>query len=190
MAPIRVGINGFGRIGRTVFRIMHGRSKEFEVVCINDLSPADGLAHLLKYDTVMGRFGATVTAQEGGLVVDGKAVRVTAEKDPSNLPWKGMEVDIAIESTGIFRKREEIARHLTAGARKVVRKLAPAATRRIARRLSGDAKLKAQVDAYLDHYDVLLHDAVDRDPAGLLTATLLGSEAGRSYLLLDAALSD
>ena len=120
MAPIRVGINGFGRIGRTVFRIMHGRSQEFEVVCVNDLAPADGLAHLLKYDTVMGRFGAPVTAQEGALVVDGKTVRVTAEKDPSNLPWKGLEVDIAIESTGIFRKREEIARHLTAGARKVV----------------------------------------------------------------------
>jgi glyceraldehyde 3-phosphate dehydrogenase len=78
------------------------------------------LAHLLKYDTVMGRFGASVTAQEGALVVDGKTVRVTAEKDPANLPWKGLEVDIAIESTGIFRKREEIARHLTAGARKVV----------------------------------------------------------------------
>ena len=120
MAPIRVGINGFGRIGRTVFRIMHGRSKEFEVVCVNDLAPADGLAHLLKYDTVMGRFGASVTAQEGALLVDGKTVRVTAEKDPANLPWKGLEVDIAIESTGIFRKREEIARHLTAGARKVV----------------------------------------------------------------------
>jgi glyceraldehyde 3-phosphate dehydrogenase len=120
MAPIRIGINGFGRIGRTVFRIMHGRSKEFEVVCVNDLAPAESLAHLLKYDTVMGRFGAKVSAQEGALVVDGKSVRVTAEKDPGNLPWKDLKVDIAIESTGIFRKREEIARHLTAGASKVV----------------------------------------------------------------------
>ena len=120
MAAIRIGINGFGRIGRTVFRIMHERSKEFEVVCVNDLAPADGLAHLLKYDTVMGRFGAKVSAQEGALVVDGRSVRVTAEKDPANLPWKDLKVDIAIESTGIFRKREEIARHLTAGAHKVV----------------------------------------------------------------------
>jgi glyceraldehyde 3-phosphate dehydrogenase len=120
MAPIRIGINGFGRIGRTVFRIMQARGREFEVVCVNDLAPADSLAHLLKYDTVMGRFDAKVVSQEGALVVDGRAVRVTAEKDPGNLPWKDLKVDIAIESTGIFRKREEIARHLTAGARKVV----------------------------------------------------------------------
>ncbi len=120
MAPIRIGINGFGRIGRTVFRIMQDRSREFEVVCVNDLAPADALAHLLKYDTVMGRFGARVTAQEGALVVDGRSVRVTAEKDPGNLPWKDLKVDVAIESTGIFRKREEIARHVTAGARRVV----------------------------------------------------------------------
>ena len=120
MAPIRIGINGFGRIGRTVFRIMQARGKEFEVVCVNDLAPADSLAHLLKYDTVMGRFGVPVSAQEGALVVGGRTVRVTAEKDPGNLPWKDLKVDVAIESTGIFRKREEIARHLTAGARRVV----------------------------------------------------------------------
>jgi len=120
MAPIRIGINGFGRIGRTVFRIMQARGKEFEVVCVNDLAPADSLAHLLKYDTVMGRFGVPVSAQEGALVVGGRTVRVTAEKDPGNLPWKDLKVDVAIESTGIFRKRDEIARHLTAGARRVV----------------------------------------------------------------------
>jgi len=120
MAAIRVGINGFGRIGRTLFRILHERRSEFEVVCVNDLAAPEALAHLLKYDTVMGRFGAEVRASEGSLSVDGRAVRVTAEKDPGNLPWKELKVDVAIESTGVFRKREEIARHLTAGARKVV----------------------------------------------------------------------
>jgi glyceraldehyde 3-phosphate dehydrogenase len=120
MAAIRVGINGFGRIGRTLFRIMHARRSEFEVVGINDLSPADSLAHLLKYDTVMGRFPGAVTGREGAIVVDGHEVRVTAEKDPANLPWKDLRVDISIESTGVFRKREEIARHLSAGARKVL----------------------------------------------------------------------
>ena len=120
MAAIRVGINGFGRIGRTVFRIMQERRSEFEIVGINDLSPADSLAHLLKYDTVMGRFPGAVSGREGAITVDGREVRVTAEKDPANLPWKDLKVDISIESTGVFRKREEIARHLTAGARKVV----------------------------------------------------------------------
>jgi glyceraldehyde 3-phosphate dehydrogenase len=120
MAAIRVGINGFGRIGRTLFRIMQERRSEFEIVCVNDLAPADSLAHLLKYDTVMGRMPGTVSGREGAITVDGREVRVTAEKDPANLPWKELKVDISIESTGVFRKREEIARHLTAGARKVV----------------------------------------------------------------------
>jgi glyceraldehyde 3-phosphate dehydrogenase len=121
---IRIGINGFGRIGRTVFRILHAR-KEFEVVLINDLAPPDALAHLLKYDTVMRAFAGTVAAQEGALLVDGKPVRVTAEKNPANLPWKELKADIVIESTGIFRKREEVAAHLTAGAGKVILTVPP-----------------------------------------------------------------
>jgi glyceraldehyde 3-phosphate dehydrogenase len=120
MAPIRIGINGFGRIGRTVLRIAHERRAEFEVVGINDLAPADSLAHLLRYDTVMGRFGAEVKGKEGELAVAGRPIRVSAEKDPANLPWKALKVDIAIESTGVFRKRDEVARHLAAGASKVV----------------------------------------------------------------------
>ncbi len=120
MAPIRIGINGFGRIGRAVLRIAHERRSEFEVVGINDLAPADSLAHLLRYDTVMGRFGASVACKAGELAIDGRTLRVTAEKDPANLPWKELKVDIAIESTGIFRKREEVARHLSAGASRVV----------------------------------------------------------------------
>jgi len=116
---IRIGINGFGRIGRTVFRIMQER-KEFEVVLINDLSDPASLAHLLKYDSVMGRFGHEVSSAEGALVVDGRTVKVTAERDPKNLPWKALNVDFVVESTGKFRKREEIAQHLTAGAKKVL----------------------------------------------------------------------
>ncbi|MHC5211762.1 MAG: type I glyceraldehyde-3-phosphate dehydrogenase [Planctomycetota bacterium] len=120
----RIGINGFGRIGRAVFRIMHAR-KDFEVVLINDLAPPQALAHLLKYDTVMRAFDGQVVAQEGALAIDGKSVRVTAEKDPANLPWKDLDVDIVVESTGIFRKRDEVAAHLKAGARKVILTVPP-----------------------------------------------------------------
>ncbi|MHC4845550.1 MAG: type I glyceraldehyde-3-phosphate dehydrogenase [Planctomycetota bacterium] len=121
---IRIGINGFGRIGRNVFRIMHGRD-DLEVVLINDLAPPASLAHLLKYDTVMGRFDGTVSADEGALNVDGNAVRVTAERDPKNIPWKDNQVDYVIEATGIFRKRAEIAAHLDAGASKVLLTVPP-----------------------------------------------------------------
>lgn len=121
---IRVGINGFGRIGRTVMRIMEARS-DMEVVCINDLASPDALAHLFKYDSVMGRFGADVTASEGALSVGGRSVRVTAERDPAKLPWKEMKIDFVVESTGIFRKRSEIAAHLEAGAPKVLLTVPP-----------------------------------------------------------------
>ena len=121
---IRIGINGFGRIGRAVFRIMHAR-REFEVVAINDLAAPESLAHLLKYDTVMGRFGQDVKAREGALEVGGRSIQVTAEKSPTNLPWKDLRADVVIESTGIFRKREEIAQHLTAGAKRVILTVPP-----------------------------------------------------------------
>ena len=121
---IKVGINGFGRIGRTVMRIAEARD-DVEVVCVNDLAAPGDLAHLLKYDTVMGRFGKSVTASEGSLAVDGREVRVTAEREPGKLPWKEMGVEMVVESTGIFRKREQIAAHLDAGARKVVLTVPP-----------------------------------------------------------------
>jgi glyceraldehyde 3-phosphate dehydrogenase len=121
---IRIGINGFGRIGRNVFRIMHAR-KEFDVVLVNDLAPPEALAHLLKYDTVMRGFDGQVAVREGALEIDGKPVRVTAEKNPAHLPWKELEVDIVVESTGIFRKREEVAAHLAAGAGKVILTVPP-----------------------------------------------------------------
>ena len=121
---IRVGINGFGRIGRTVMRIMENRS-DTEVVCINDLAPPQSLAHLLKYDTVMGPIGTDVSASEGALNIGGREVKVTAERDPSKLPWKDMSVDFVVEATGIFRKRSEIAQHLDAGASKVLLTVPP-----------------------------------------------------------------
>ena len=116
---IRVGINGFGRIGRTVFRIMEA-ADDFEVVAVNDLSDPKALAHLLKYDTVQHRFPGTVSVVEGGFDVNGRHVKVLAERDPGNLPWKDLEVDFVVESTGIFRTRDKVAAHREAGARKVL----------------------------------------------------------------------
>lgn len=122
---VRVGINGFGRIGRIAFRCMAMRASEFDVVAINDLGSPKALANLLKYDSVQGRFPGTVEATATGLLVNGKEVRITAERDPAKLPWKEMNVDVALESTGIFTARKTDTKagydsHLTAGARKVV----------------------------------------------------------------------
>src|SRR5215210_2818408 len=108
---VRVGINGFGRIGRLVFRAMAARPEQFEVVAINDLSVAKHLALLLKYDSVHGRFDGTVEAAEKGLVVNGKAIRITAEKDPAHLPWKDLEVRVALESTGFFTNKAGLQKH-------------------------------------------------------------------------------
>jgi glyceraldehyde 3-phosphate dehydrogenase len=121
---IKIGINGFGRIGRTVLRIMEARD-DFEVVAINDLSSPEGLAHLFKYDTVMGVFDADVSATEGAMTIGGRTIKVTAERDPANLPWKELGVDFVIESTGIFRSRADISKHLEAGAPKVLLTVPP-----------------------------------------------------------------
>lgn len=115
----RVAINGFGRIGRLVFRILE-QDKAFEVVHINDITDAPTLAHLLKYDSVHGRFKGEVKTEGNAIVVNGKAYEVSAETDPAKLPWKAKQVDIVVEATGVFRKREQVAKHLTAGAKKVV----------------------------------------------------------------------
>jgi len=117
---IRVAINGFGRIGRLVFRVMQERKKDFEVVAINDLSDAKMLSLLLKYDSVHGKYPGTVSAVENALVVDGRNVPVLAQKDPTKLPWKDLAVDFVVESTGVFTEREKIAMHLTAGAQRVL----------------------------------------------------------------------
>ena len=116
---VKVGINGFGRIGRAVFRIMEARGG-FEVAAINDLTDAKTLAHLLKYDSVHGKFNGKVEAKGTSLVVNGREIEILSEKDPSNLPWKAKGVQVVIESTGVFRNREKIALHLAAGAEKVI----------------------------------------------------------------------
>lgn len=116
---IKVGINGFGRIGRLVFRALLDR-KEFEVVQINDITSAEVLAHLLKYDSIHGKFKGDISYTENAIIVNGKMIKISAEKDPANLPWKTIGVNAVVESTGVFRKKAEIAKHIEAGAKKVV----------------------------------------------------------------------
>jgi glyceraldehyde 3-phosphate dehydrogenase len=118
---IKVAINGFGRIGRNVLRAAKTTgAKEIDFVAVNDLTDTTTLAHLLKYDSVHGRFAGTVEARGDALVVDGDEIRVLAQKDPAALPWKDLGVDIVLESTGIFTDRDKAAKHLEAGAKKVV----------------------------------------------------------------------
>jgi len=117
--PIHVAINGFGRIGRLVFRRMMEKGG-FDVVGINDITNATTLAYLLKYDSVHGMYPGSVTAADNALVVDGKKYRITAEKDPAKLPWKEVGADIVIEGTGIFTSREKLDLHIQAGAKKVL----------------------------------------------------------------------
>ncbi len=122
---IRVGINGFGRIGRLTFRILVSRGSEFEVVAINDITDNRTLAHLLKYDSIHGRFDGDVGHDEGHLIVKGKKIRALAERDPAKLPWGDLKTDVVIESTGIFTARAKDGKagydsHLKAGARRVV----------------------------------------------------------------------
>ena len=116
---MKIAINGFGRIGRSVFKVAMER-KNIEVVAINDITDAKTLAHLLKYDSNYGRYSKSVEAKEDSLVVDGKKIAVLAERDPKNLPWGKMGVDLVVESTGIFRLREQVAWHLEAGAKRVI----------------------------------------------------------------------
>jgi glyceraldehyde 3-phosphate dehydrogenase len=121
---IRVAINGFGRIGRLVFRVLAERGG-YEIVAINDLAPSDALAHLLKYDSVHGRLGRQVTAGEGQITVDGKVVKVLTERDPGSLPWADLGVDFVVEATGVFRTREDCMKHVSAGAKKVLLTVPP-----------------------------------------------------------------
>jgi len=116
---INIGINGFGRIGRLVFRRMM-QTGGFNILGINDITDAKTLAYLLKYDSVHGKYPGTVTADGDGIVADGKKYKVMAEKDPAKLPWKDLGVDIVIEGTGIFTTREKLQMHITAGAKKVL----------------------------------------------------------------------
>jgi len=117
---VRVGINGFGRIGRNVFRAAHESDADVEIVAVNDITDAGTLGHLLKYDSVFGPFQGEVSVGDGVLTIDGRDVKVLAERDPANLPWGDLGVDVVIESTGFFTKRADAAKHLDAGAKKVI----------------------------------------------------------------------
>jgi len=118
--PVRVGINGFGRIGRNVFRAAHESGADVEIVAVNDITDTGTLAHLLSYDSVYGPFQGTVDVGDGVLTIDGRDVRALAERDPAALPWGDLGVDVVIESTGFFTKRPDAAKHLEAGAKKVI----------------------------------------------------------------------
>ena len=138
---IKVGINGFGRIGRMAFRAIAQESEfdHLEVVAINDLLDADYLAYMLKYDSVHGRFKGEVSVDGNNLIVNGKTIRLTAERDPANLKWGDVDVDVVIESTGFFLTEETCQKHLDAGAKKVVQSapstMPPMRGRRSSRRL-------------------------------------------------------
>src|SRR5262245_53848690 len=118
--PTRIAINGFGRIGRNFLRAAIERDAPLEIVAVNDITDAKTLAHLLKYDSVLGPFKGTVEASDAGIVVNGSEIRVTAERDPANLPWKELEVPVVLESTGFFADRDGAGKHLSAGAEKVI----------------------------------------------------------------------
>jgi glyceraldehyde 3-phosphate dehydrogenase len=146
---IRVGINGFGRIGRNFFRAHLQRGGDFEVVAANDLGDAETMAYLLKYDSVLGPLGRDVSAGDGTIAVEGQEIRLLAERDPSNLPWSDLGVDVVLESTGFFTDRDSAAKHLEGGAKKVIIS-APAK--------GPDVTLVLGVND--DHYDPEAHDVI------------------------------
>jgi glyceraldehyde 3-phosphate dehydrogenase len=117
---VKVGINGFGRIGRNLFRAAHEAGSDLDFVAVNDLVDNELIAHLLKYDSILGRFPGEVEATADGISVDGKELRILNEKDPAALPWGDLGVEVVIESTGLFTKREDAEKHLAAGAKKVI----------------------------------------------------------------------
>jgi glyceraldehyde 3-phosphate dehydrogenase len=117
---VKVGINGFGRIGRNVFRAAQAAGADLEFVAVNDLTDTGTLANLLKYDSILGRFPGEVAAGEGSISIDGKELKVLSERDPAALPWGELGVDVVIESTGFFTARDDAAKHLAAGAKKVI----------------------------------------------------------------------
>jgi glyceraldehyde 3-phosphate dehydrogenase len=147
--PVRVGINGFGRIGRNVFRAGQAAKADIEWVAVNDITDNATLAHLLRYDTAYGRYPGTVDSNDEGLVVDGKGVKVFAERDPAHLPWSDLGVDVVLESTGFFTGRDDAAKHLEAGAKKVV--------------ISAPAKgedITVVLGVNFDKYDASKHDVI------------------------------
>ena len=147
---VKIGINGFGRIGRNFFRAALAKDSNMEIVAVNDLTDNKTLAHLLKYDTITGRLDAEVTFDNEQIVVNGTAIKVFAERDPSNLPWGDLGVDIVIESTGHFTKAADTAKHIAAGAKKVIVS-APA---------SGDGVATVVLGVNESSYDPAIHDII------------------------------
>ena len=119
MSKLKIGINGFGRIGRIAFRVAASRSNDIEVVGINDLLDVDHLAYLLKFDSVHGQFDGTISTKDGNLIVNGNTIRVTAERNPEDLKWDAVGADVVLDCTGIFTNLEGAQKHITAGAKKV-----------------------------------------------------------------------
>ena len=146
---MKAGINGFGRIGRNVFRAAHAQGADIDWVGVNDITDTKTLAHLLKYDSILGPFPGTVEATETGVVVDGKELRVFSERDPADLPWSDVGAEVVIESTGLFTDRDSAAKHLGAGARKVI--ISAPAT-------GADVTLVLGVN--FDAYDASQHDVI------------------------------
>ena len=118
--PIRVGINGFGRIGRNFYRAVAKQNADIEIVAVNDLGDTETMAHLLKYDSVLGNLPNEITSVENGISIDGQTLKVLSERDPGDLPWGDLGVDVVIESTGIFTDRDKAAMHLDGGAPLVI----------------------------------------------------------------------
>ncbi|TFB69988.1 MULTISPECIES: type I glyceraldehyde-3-phosphate dehydrogenase [Cryobacterium] len=147
---VKIGINGFGRIGRNYFRAALAKGSDIEIVAVNDLSDPASLAHLLKYDSVGGRLNATVEVDGDSIVVNGKPIKVLAERDPANLPWGALGVEIVIESTGRFTKAVDAQKHIQAGAKKVIVS-APATGADVATLVLGVNE---------DTYDTAIHDII------------------------------
>jgi glyceraldehyde 3-phosphate dehydrogenase len=147
--PVRVGINGFGRIGRNVFRAAQAADADIEWVAVNDLTDNETLAHLLRYDSILGPYPGTVELSDDGLVVDGTVIIVKEERDPAALGWGDLGVDVVLESTGLFTKRDAAAKHLEAGAKKVIVS-APAT----------DEDITVVLGVNFDRYDKNSHDVI------------------------------
>ena len=147
---VKIGINGFGRIGRNYFRAALAKGSDVEIVAVNDLTDNKSLAHLLKYDSISGRLDATVELEGDKIIVNGKPILVFAERDPANLPWGELGVDIVIESTGFFTKAADARKHITAGAKKVLVS-APA---------TGDNVATIVLGVNEDIYDSSVHDII------------------------------
>src|ERR671938_1125039 len=147
--PVRVGINGFGRIGRNVLRAGLAKETDIEWVAVNDITDNATLAHLLKYDTILGPYQGSVEVRGDSLIVDGKEIKVFEERDPAKLPWSDLGVEVVLESTGFFTKRDDAAKHLEAGAKKVV--ISAPAT---------EPDLTTVLGVNFDQYDKSKHDVI------------------------------